>query len=1280
MRDSGDSSDTLAPASGLSTLVQYIPDIQANLEKLDITDDLKRSFAFMYISAIIGDVLAFSDNKMSGERLIEHIRENLPANFKDAGALGFHWEDIVAERDGCYCLRIYYQGSQITTVIRYYDPKDQRAGLFYGENSVPLGVGDVRVHCEKVEERYNGATANSEPAHHMKENGAPDIDNDARAFIRELIGDPEPYDYSSGMAEVTLDDLGELVARRIKFVEGYKSASENPEYLGDDQLDIDILFSDMNRQSNMKEWLEQHHVDGLPVRFRVAFGKTAIGWDGSRSHAAIAHAGRRDRAIYIGYHLLVRIMDDESITLRRAVLDEDEYRHIAEQDFSDENDPGYARRLEIVRKAIDEIENGTKAYVDGDFLAHIGFTGEKFSKLLNRLGRSKIGQEYILNKLLSPSVDHRDILNAYAAQEEFLKKKEGADKVYNSILNAERLIEQATRGIREFDHSQSSYDKLTETFNRLFGPGSGEFEVMLYELDKTLNGFDLPCVINLKNTLRRLIDQYQSIFPADSPIFRLVRYDGGRFSDFTYSSAPDLQEKQKKFISVLKEGLGEVASNIMFSRLRTDKRYKSAVFNKDAKLFSMKNAVNPALKLRGEFKPVSLDIDENFKVTVFSGLNTGGKSVLIKTAASIALMVQAGMPVPADVEMNGTMFNSFVKPTVSSYDIGAGRDSRFSAELRETRECLRKWDVSGGFVIVDDDMFGGSTEPQTAGSCFNAFVEELKGRGSVVLGVTHHLRALEALQDEDPDIRFLKVKTEKKGSGEIGSTREFVEGIAGSSHGMLETMRLGWPAADKAVRYFNELAAEHGYDGVEYRRMEIGAALEFRRRSQFCLAEERDEIEVLNIKEGTLFSREMSEKVGNPREDPWGDYNDTSVIKSMVSTYMSAAIGYQVEPEREAFRSSVEGLKNDPSLFKELEDSIMENLKFQWARVTGGPLGSEWGKIQTGKDMEGAFNEFIDLAAKCDLEVLNNSARDIKAFLATVGGTLFLKTVKEKGLIRALYALAVDRSEQTKKLMNDIGAIFTVYSFAQLLKRDQRWSLAEISHERGNVKITGGWHTGIDKTNDKNDKYLPIPVYNNADIHPDGEKGSLTVFTGFNTGGKSTMAKMIAQIVYFARMGWPVPAAYAKVSGFSDIQVLSQGVVDALERQKPWRKRGKQGEEDKGGLERLLKVTGQLIQNAGPGSLVILDEPFSGATEPSVSAALTAGLAEALVDKGATVILITHLLDVVPSLCKSVPGARAFQAEVGREIDGSKYAKYSFVDGIADSSQGLEVARNMEWP
>jgi DNA mismatch repair protein MutS2 len=135
------------------------------------------------------------------------------------------------------------------------------------------------------------------------------------------------------------------------------------------------------------------------------------------------------------------------------------------------------------------------------------------------------------------------------------------------------------------------------------------------------------------------------------------------------------------------------------------------------------------------------------------------------------------------------------------------------------------------------------------------------------------------------------------------------------------------------------------------------------------------------------------------------------------------------------------------------------------------------------------------------------------------------------------------------------------------------------------------------------DHDLELP---SANAPPSGD--SVSVLTGANSGGKTTLLETLCQVQLLAQMGLPVPAEQAEVSVF-DAVVFHR----------------RHASFNAGVLESTLRtVVPPLSENDR--TLMLVDE-FEAITEPGSAADLLHGLVTLTVDRGALGAFVTHLAD-----------------------------------------------------
>ena len=120
----------------------------------------------------------------------------------------------------------------------------------------------------------------------------------------------------------------------------------------------------------------------------------------------------------------------------------------------------------------------------------------------------------------------------------------------------------------------------------------------------------------------------------------------------------------------------------------------------------------------------------------------------------------------------------------------------------------------------------------------------------------------------------------------------------------------------------------------------------------------------------------------------------------------------------------------------------------------------------------------------------------------------------------------------------------------------------------------------------------------------------VTLLSGVNSGGKTSLLDLVGLVVTLAHMGLPVPAAAARVGRVDELHYhdSTQGTLDA------------------GAFESTLREFGDLVTEVSERRrvLVLVDE-LESITEPGASARIVAGILEALGKRRATAVFVSHL-------------------------------------------------------
>lgn len=183
--------------------------------------------------------------------------------------------------------------------------------------------------------------------------------------------------------------------------------------------------------------------------------------------------------------------------------------------------------------------------------------------------------------------------------------------------------------------------------------------------------------------------------------------------------------------------------------------------------------------------PFSLLLEGETRTLLISGPNSGGKTVTLKTVGLMALMAQAGLPVPC-AEAEFPFFDQVLADIGDNQSIQESL-STFSAHISRVRDTVAE--VTGDSLVLLDEL-GRATDPEEGGALGVAILEQFRAAGAFTLASTH-LLALKVYGASTPGVL----------NGSMGFDEETLEptyalrlGAPGKSAGLDIARRLGLSA------------------------------------------------------------------------------------------------------------------------------------------------------------------------------------------------------------------------------------------------------------------------------------------------------------------------------------------------------------------------------------------------------------------------------------------------------------------------------------------------------
>jgi DNA mismatch repair protein MutS2 len=180
--------------------------------------------------------------------------------------------------------------------------------------------------------------------------------------------------------------------------------------------------------------------------------------------------------------------------------------------------------------------------------------------------------------------------------------------------------------------------------------------------------------------------------------------------------------------------------------------------------------------------PFELAMDPSERTLLVSGPNTGGKTVLLKALALIALMMQCGIPAPVGSESVIPVFDDVFADIGDEQSLEASL-STFSAHLKHLKEIV---DHASADALVLIDELGSGTDPLEGAALGGAILEALTRRGTTTIATTH-LGQLKELASEVPGVVNASLQFDAE---RLAPTYRLIKGIPGRSYGLAIARRL----------------------------------------------------------------------------------------------------------------------------------------------------------------------------------------------------------------------------------------------------------------------------------------------------------------------------------------------------------------------------------------------------------------------------------------------------------------------------------------------------------
>jgi len=229
-------------------------------------------------------------------------------------------------------------------------------------------------------------------------------------------------------------------------------------------------------------------------------------------------------------------------------------------------------------------------------------------------------------------------------------------------------------------------------------------------------------------------------------------------------------------------------ARVSFAR---EKEYEFILPGK-SKRIKLQDFAHPAID-----DPVPVTIDMNKQVMLVTGVNAGGKTMLLKSLLSAVYMSRYLLPFKCDVSKTEVGHFKSIEAVIDDPQSVKNDISTFAGRMQEFAKLFSKEDA---IVGVDEIELG--TDSDEAASLFRVMLDELRKKGIIFIVTTHHKR-LASLMASDTEVELIAALYDEE---RRVPTYTFLQGSIGKSYAFETARRYGVPVAivNKAKSVYGE--------------------------------------------------------------------------------------------------------------------------------------------------------------------------------------------------------------------------------------------------------------------------------------------------------------------------------------------------------------------------------------------------------------------------------------------------------------------------------------------
>jgi len=211
-----------------------------------------------------------------------------------------------------------------------------------------------------------------------------------------------------------------------------------------------------------------------------------------------------------------------------------------------------------------------------------------------------------------------------------------------------------------------------------------------------------------------------------------------------------------------------------------------------SKRIRLQEFAHPAIE-----NPVPVTIDLNRQIMLITGVNAGGKTMLLKSMLAAVYMSKYLLPFRCDASRTEIGHYKSIEAVIDDPQSVKNDISTFAGRMQEFSKLFGKEDA---IVGVDEIELG--TDSDEAASLFRVMLDELRKKGITFIVTTHHKR-LASLMASDDEVELIAALYDEE---RRVPTYTFLQGSIGKSYAFETAQRYGIPVAivNRAKKVYGE--------------------------------------------------------------------------------------------------------------------------------------------------------------------------------------------------------------------------------------------------------------------------------------------------------------------------------------------------------------------------------------------------------------------------------------------------------------------------------------------